>query len=407
MKQPSQVMIPFADKLQNIMLVRGSASSATFAKDTVSFSKNKDGLLQEEDVNIPRRYYRGGYVSYMSETDSTNYYKYSSEFGNATHIKSGTVILTEDEEVAPNGKLESDKLMPLTEASSSRYIQQNIASLPIGEFTFSVYAKFKGERYVRLVYARQTSPFTVYGEAVFDLIDGTILSNATGEARIEDSGNGWYRISVTGTTTVSSNLFRISIGDSSPEAGSVEDGLLLWGGQVEQSHSATSHIATSSSIESRGNDEFSMSISEDDITHFTVYYNLNLDDVGDESSRFTLTDGTSSNNVQVRSQPNGSSIRIIVQMDGELFSSYISVGSYDSDIKIAFSFSDNIMNISLNGEIVASNTFTNISFGGFTKIINAGNSVTDDTTRFSGLINEVMYFPMTLSNTEINYITSN
>lgn len=405
MKQPSKVMIPFADKIQNIKLVRGGA--APFAKDTVSFSKNKDGLLQEEDVNIPRRYYRGSYVSYMSETDSTNYYKYSSEFGESTHLKTGTVIVTEDEEIAPNGKLESDKLMPLTEGSSSRFIQQNIASLPIGEFTFSVYAKFKGERYVRLVYARNSSPYTVYGEAVFDLVDGTILSNVSGQARIEDSGNGWYRISVTGTSTVSSNLFRISLGDTSTEAGSVEDGVLLWGGQVEESHSATSHIVTGSSSALRGNDEFTIGMSEEDITHFAVYYNLNLDDVGDESSRFTLTDGTSSNNVQVRSQPNGTSIRIIVQMDGELFSDYVDVGNYNNDIKIAFSFSDNIMNVSLDGEIVSSNTFTNISFGGFTKIINAGNSVTDDSTRFSGLINEVMYFPMTLSDAEINYITKN
>ena len=129
MKQPSKVMIPFADYIQSIKLVRGGAAS--FAKDTVSFSKNKDGLLQEEGVNIPRRYYRGGYISYMSETDSTNYYKYSSEFGESTHLKTGTVIVTEDEEIAPNGKLESDKLMPLTEGSSSRFIQQNISSLPI------------------------------------------------------------------------------------------------------------------------------------------------------------------------------------------------------------------------------------------------------------------------------------
>ena len=403
MKQPSTVMIPFADRIQTIQLVRGSY--ATFAKDTVSLSKNKDGLLQEEDVNMPRRYYRGGYVSYMSEADSTNYYKYSSEFGESTHIKTGTVIVTEDEEVAPNGKLESDKLMPLTETLSNRFTQQYV-TLGTGDHTFSVYAKYKGERYVRLVHFSNT--YNTYAVSTFDLIEGITFNNTHGSSKIESYANGWYRISITGNSTVSGQqIFRISLGDSSSEAGSVEDGILLWGGQVEQSHSATSHIATSSSSESRGNDEITIGISEDDMTHFTMYYNLNLDDVGDESSRFTLTDGTSSNNVQVRSQPNGTSIRLVVQMDGELFSDYVDVGSYDNDIKIAFSFSDNIMNISLNGEIVASNTFTNISFGGFNKIINAGNSVTDDSTRFSGLINEVMYFPMTLSDAEINYITNN
>ena len=216
-----------------------------------------------------------------------------------------------------------------------------------------------------------------------------------------------YRISVTGTTTVANNSFRISLGDDTTEAGSLEDGILVWGGQVEESHSATSHIVTGSSSESRGNDDFGIDISEDDITHFTVYYNLNLDETGNEASRFSLTDGTANNSVQVRSQPNGTSVKLSVIMDGESWSDIIDVGNYNKDIKTAFSFSDNIMKVSLNGEIVTSNTFTNISFGGLTKIVNAGSSSNDDATRFRGLINEVMYFPMTLSDAEINYVTNN
>ena len=57
MKQPSTVMIPFADRVQNIMLLRGG--SATFAKDTISFGKDKDGLLNEDPpggINLDRNF---------------------------------------------------------------------------------------------------------------------------------------------------------------------------------------------------------------------------------------------------------------------------------------------------------------------------------------------------------------
>ena len=53
-----------------------------------------------------------------------------------------------------------------------------------------MYAKFKGERYVRLVYSENASPYAVNGWAVFDLIDGTISNNLYGQARMEECVNG-------------------------------------------------------------------------------------------------------------------------------------------------------------------------------------------------------------------------
>lgn len=404
MKQPSLVLIAHTDKES---LVKGGGF--TFSRNSIGFSKGLDDVLTSEPVNQTRVFKKGGYISYISEGPTENHFLYSSEFGNAAHVKTNTVIVSEDSQVAPNGKLDADSLMPLTEAPSQRFIQQNI-TLSTEEYTFSVYVKPKGERYVRLIHAKNASPYTLYGQATYDLEEGTVFNTVAGEGRSEYFGNGWWRISITGTSTASgSQLFRISLGDEATESGSLEDGLLLWGGQVEAAHSATSLVETTSSSETREGDRMQIPILDtDEITHRTYYFNLNLNDVGNEDSMITASDGTNDNRVQVRSQANGSNLRLITVMDGELFSHYVNVGGYKDDIKIAFSFSDNVLNISLNGEIIASNTFTKLAFGSaLDRIINANISSSDDSTRYAGLINEIMVFPMTLSNDEINFITEN
>lgn len=410
MKQPSVVIIPFANKFDDTKYVKGTISGTNMDRASEGYSRNEDLILEKEPADAFRKWYRGPYASFISEPSATNYYRYSSEFTNGVHSKTGTVAVSEDTEVAPNGKLDADKLMPSTEASSQRYIQQNI-DLSSGDHTFSVYLKYKGERKVRLLYAQNSSPFTVFGVATYDLIDG-VTSSVTGvSANMEYYGNGWWKASITGTSTVTgSHLFRVLLGDSSPESGSIEDCVLLWGGQVETGLYSTSQIPTDSSTAVREADEITFTIdpiSDSINNHFSAYFNLNFTNTGDELSMFTFTDGTVANRIQIRSRPDGTSVRFMVWIDNELFSHIEDVGGYDEDVKIMFTFLDNNLNIYVNGENVASNSYTNISFSGnLDKIINSNISGTDDTNRFVGLINEIMLFPMTLTDAESNYITS-
>ncbi len=403
MKQPSAVLI--AHTTDN-KLVKGGGF--TFSRNSIGFSKGLNDVLESEPVNEPRIYKRGGHISSLSEKSSTNNYLYSSEFDNAVHTKANTVIISEDTEVAPNGKLEADALMPLTETPSHRYIQQNI-NLSTGDYTFSVYVKSKGERYIRLTYNQNASPYALYGQATYDLQEGTVFNTVAGKGRSEYFGNGWWRISITGTSTASSSqFFKISLGDDVTESGSLEDGILLWGGQVEATSAATSLKETTSSSETREADRMQFAVPDtDELTHKTYYFNLNFSESGNGDSQITFTDGTDDNRVQVRSHSGGQDIMVYVEMDGEVYSDYVDVGSYENDVKIALSFSDNVMNVSVNGEIATSNTFTNISFGSaLSRFVNGNTSLVDDSTKFEGLINEVMVFPMTLSNAEINLITT-
>jgi hypothetical protein len=78
----------------------------------------------------------------------------------------------------------------------------------------------------------------------------------SGSYKIEDYGNGWYRVSVTGTGSAGSTTIRIRIGmwasgatnSSGFPAYTVtagnEKSILVWGAQVEEAATSTSYIAT-------------------------------------------------------------------------------------------------------------------------------------------------------------------
>jgi len=403
MKQPSAVFIAHADKLQNIKGLVGG--QITYKRNSVGFSIKKDSLLDLQPVDYPRTRNRGGYISYISEGTDENIYKYSSDFSNAVHNKTGTVSFSHEDSVAPNGKLEATVLRPIDEASVSKYTQQNLTPSSSGTHTFSMYLKSDGIEEVSLRIFLNASPWSTFALRRFNLVEGTIVSGVSGEGDIEYAGNGWYRVSVTADNlTQASHTFRVEL----PTTGTnLIDGVLLWGGQVEKGIRASSLMPTTSVAETRDSDYFSAIVYDDEIrTHITSYFNLKLHNTGNNNSIFTFKDTSGDNYIRVRSQLNGTDIGVEVKMDGELFTDAIYVGNYDQDIKIAFSISDGTLRVSVNGEIESTNTFSKLSFSsGLNSVINSSLSPSDDSDRFIGLINEIMIFPMSLSDAEMNFIT--
>lgn len=406
MRHPSMVMIPHADRIQSIELVK-PATVASFRRNTIGISENKDGLLQEEPVDTPRRHYRGGYVSYISEADSTNLYLYSSEYSNAAHTRTGTVVLTDDVSVSPDGKYEAGLLKPNTEASTGKYTQQIINLSGIEDHTFSVYVKSSGEQFITLRMFRNSPPYTSYTDTKFDLLDGSIVSGTLGSATIEDAGNGWYRATVTGLSTLTgAHSFRLELDSAGTH---VDDGVLLWGGQVEASSVATSHIPTVATTENRGSDDIWISDFDGDIlnNHLSAYFNLKMFKTGDALSKLTLGDGTSVNKIQITSQANSTDIAINITKDSDVFSYIADIGGYSNDVKVMVTCSDSLTKIYVNGGLGFTDYSTTLGFTGLDRIINAEYAYDDNSTKFKGLINEIRVYPMVLSDAEANYVTSN
>lgn len=406
MKQPSVVIIPYADRSQSVLSVVPTGGFFIFRRNTSGNELLSEKIVSERGVDHVRRYHRGGKVSYLSEANSTNLYRYSSDYSNAIHTRTGTVVLTDDVSVSPDGKYEAGLLKPNTEGSTSKYTQQIITLPALEDHTFSVYVKSSGEQFITLRIYRNSPPFTSYTDTKFDLLDGSIASGTLGSATIEDAGNGWYRATVTGlNTSTGSHGFRLELDSAGTQ---IDDGVLIWGGQVEASSVATSYIPTVATSENRGSDDMWFSDYSADIpnNHLSAYFDLKMFKTGDDLSKFTIGDGTSANKIQITSQANGTDIAINVTKDSDVFSYIADIGGYSNDVKVMVTCSDNLTKIYVNGELEFTDSSTTLGFSGLDRIINAEYAYNDNSTKFKGLINDVRVYPMVLSDAEANYITT-
>jgi hypothetical protein len=151
---------------------------------------------------------------------------------------------------APDGTLTADSLID-TVASQEHNAYQTATTTTA---TFSCYAKASGRSVVGLRAYNSASQFYT---AIFDLSGGTVtLENETGttfsgvSAAISDSGNGWYRCSITYTRSFGLTYHVIDLATSTTPtlgAGGSEfytgngTGIFIWGAQLETGSSATTY----------------------------------------------------------------------------------------------------------------------------------------------------------------------
>lgn len=405
MKQPSFVLIPFARSFTGTILsIIGGQTG--FDRSSVGTTIGKDKILIEEGDGIERFMWEGDKVSYITERENTNYYLWNTDFSSGTHINTN-VAFTNEEGIAPNGKLESWAMKPTTQSAVAKFTQQVATSGSLDESTFSIYAKNNGTEPINILLARGTAPYDTWGDADFNLTSGTVVENSTGTARIEDAGNGWYRISVSGTPVdTGGQIIRIGTGSTATYLG---DGVELWGGQFETNKVSTSFIKTEGSSVFRDNDYIDFRDFDEDAfseDEGAFYFDVRFDDLGDALSMVTFSDGTTNNRVQVRSQANNSGIMILVSKDSDLFTYVHNVDAYSKNVKVMVMVDGASTRVSVNGEIVAVDTSTTIAFSDVDRFTNTDYNFRDNSTTFSGIISDIRAYPMKITDAEANYITT-
>src|SRR5690349_21285357 len=172
-------------------------------------------------------------------TSVRNLLGYSEQFDNAAWTKTLSSI-SANAVVSPDGTLTADKLVEDTTATAQHYARQAVAVVAGTTYTQSVYVK-AGERF-RFRMEMASAQFSANERAIYDLSLGTVASNSGGSPTITPIGNGWFRLSLTGTCTTSGSpvfvfMLMPDSGTASTYTGNGTSGLYVWGAQLSSSGS--------------------------------------------------------------------------------------------------------------------------------------------------------------------------
>jgi hypothetical protein len=332
----------------------GTSGVYIWGAQAVEGSTAKDYQKTETRLNIPRLDYSNGTCpSLLVEPQRTNLLTYSSSFDNAAWTKVQTTT-SANVAVSPSGIQDADKLIPNT-TSNIHYTFQSISDT-IAAWTFSIYAKADG--YNRIILNAYNTNFVG-----FNLTTGTIESTlgiGVTSANIEDAGNGWYRCSITSTSTSSGVAMTMSVFNSAYTNGNVNpifsgngtDGVLVWGAQFESGSYPTSYIPTTSASVTRNADVISKTGISSLIgqTEGTLYVDVDFKINSGEVGIFTeVTNGTSGQ-------------RVLIYYIGADILCYANTGVFsftqpsNGRLKIAFGYKSGSSVLYINGVLINSST---------------------------------------------------
>lgn len=356
----------------------------------------------------------GESLGLLIEEQRTNVLSYSSDLSN-TYWDKFQLNLTSNTIIAPDGTLTGDKLASNTVNTSHYSYPASGIAVSAGIYTASIYAK-AGER-SRLIAGIWSG--SDYAMAQFDLANGTIVQEATaGMASITPVGNGWYRCTVNRTIGAVTTYFSFGPyinGTFGPLTGAFPQyaddgfsGIYVWGAQLEASSFATSYIATTSASATRTVDSAVMTG-----TNFSSWANSSAFTVFTKVSRFanalpsqeSIWSIAQSSPLQVVSGliTTSPAYRAYFESAADMSVSYPNLANVQYSVIQAYQ-TDNFAACANGGTVSTDNSGAMNIVSGFDTLYLG--RFTSPQNQFNGYISKFAYYPLRLSNTNLQALTS-
>jgi len=305
--------------------------------------------------------------------------------------------------IAPDGNATADKLVCGTGTPLFQGVVQSITATSSAT-RFSVYVKAAELDQIEL---RSFSPTNL---AVFELSTQQVLSQSgSPDPTITDAGNGWYRCSITSSSSGVTS-FRISLasGGSRTFTPILGAGLYLWGAQLEAGSFPTSYIPTEGSTVTRAADVTSITG-----TNFSSWYNNSEGTVFAEVTPLQTSAGNqfiwrvSANDYgnTVFLNQTGSGIYSFGSSSGGVFDGITSSSAYtlNQKARLAGGYKSNDLALSFSGSNVSTDSSATIPLS--VNRLNIGSDHLGANQNKLTTIRRLTYWPTRLSNDTLQTIT--
>jgi hypothetical protein len=301
----------------------------------------------------------------------------SEAFNTGWSTQAGATV-TPNTIAAPDNNVTADTIN-LTTASESRVQRGSITIANSTTYTMSCFYKnialTAGETFRMRFNNANSAPNNFIATAVIDLAAGTATYSiggtsgtgfsGTATGRVDNYGNGWYRISMTFTAgtagATATGLFEVGNNTS----GALRS-FYAWGAQLEVGSIATSYIPTTTDAITRGAEVVSKTGVSSLIgqTEGTIYAEVDLRNTSSGKRLFLLSDGTSQNEIRVTSSAtNAGDLQFAVRLAGTLIvNAFSPTNVYSNGIfKIAAVYKSTDYALYVNGlQVLTSNAAGNI-----------------------------------------------
>lgn len=383
----------------------------TFTRATIATRVNEDGLVETVGSGVPRFDFDPVTLTskgLLIEEQRTNYLLYSDDYNNGINTVNATT--TANTVAAPNG-LVNGATLTASAGAGQHGGQKSVTTIPASTtVTLSAYVKAGTHQYVQIASAN-VSNWSANAFTSFNIQTGQVIS---GTGQIQDAGNGWYRISAQAASNATAGATRgawIFITDSSGNSTWTAAGtetVYVFGLSIEAGAFPTSYIPTTTASVQRDADVASMTG-----TNFSSWFNngegsffVNASGVSNISGGVTrrfaeISDNTVTNRIVIGYNTTTSSRFLVVQNNA--FQADITVATTSPTFKIACAYKVNDFQQATNGTLGSADTAGTVPV--LSRLSIGIEFAPGPNTTLNGTISKLAYYPVRLTNAQLQALT--